>query len=206
MDIATVLYNLIVYPIELIVEVVFSTINGLCRNPGIAILGVSFVVSILVLPLYTQADAIQDEERKKQEKLSYWVGHIKKTFKGDERFMMLSAYYRKENYHPLYSLRSSISLLLQVPFFIAAYHFLSNLELLNGKSFWLIRDLGKPDGLLTVGAFTINVLPVLMTLINYCASYIYTRGFPLKDKLQPYILALIFLVLLYGSPSGLVLY
>ena len=54
----TALYNLIVYPIELIVEVVFSTINGLCRNPGIAIVGVSFVVSLLVLPLYAKADAI----------------------------------------------------------------------------------------------------------------------------------------------------
>ncbi len=200
------LYNIIIYPIELIVEVVFSTINGLFRNPGIAIMGVSLIVSVLVLPLYAKADAIQEEERKKQQAMSHWTEHIRKTFKGDERFMMLSVYYRKQDYRPVYSLRSSISLLLQVPFFIAAYHFLSHLDLLNGTSFLLIRDLGQPDQILKLGPVSVNILPILMTLINYCSCAIYTKGFPLKDKLQPYLLALFFLVFLYGSPSGLVLY
>jgi membrane protein insertase Oxa1/YidC/SpoIIIJ len=45
-----------------------------------------------------------------------------------------------------------------------------------------------------------------MTAINIIAGAVYTRGFPLKDKIQLYGMALIFLVLLYNSPAGLVLY
>ena len=45
-----------------------------------------------------------------------------------------------------------------------------------------------------------------MTLINIVSIVIYTRGAPLKEKLQLGAMALIFLVLLYDSPSGLVIY
>jgi hypothetical protein len=45
-----------------------------------------------------------------------------------------------------------------------------------------------------------------MTLINCISGAIYTKGLAVKDKVQIYGTALIFLVLLYNSPSGLVLY
>lgn len=202
----SLLYYTIIYPIELLLEICFTLIHRISGNPGIAIIGVSIVISFLLLPLYLRADAIQAEERQRQEKMKFWSDHIKKAFRGDERIMMLSVYYRKMDYHPLYSLRSSISLLLQIPFFMAAYHFLSNLNLLNGTSFLCIQDLGSPDGLLKIGALTINILPILMTLINCIATVIYTRGTPLKDNIQIYVLAGLFLILLYTSPSGLVLY
>lgn len=70
----------------------------------------------------------------------------------------------------------------------------------------MIKDLAKPDNLITIGSFSINVLPVLMTLINIISGAIYTKGFSLKDKLQLYVMALFFLVFLYNSPSGLVFY
>ena len=69
-----------------------------------------------------------------------------------------------------------------------------------------IADLGAPDGLLTIDGLTLHALPILMTAVNFISSAIYTKGFPLKDKLQLYLMALLFLVLLYDSPSGLVLY
>ena len=200
------LYYTIIYPIELVLELCCTIINRISNNPGIAIIGVSIVINFLLLPLYLRADAIQAEERQRQEKMKRGTDHIKKVFKGDERVMMLSAYYRKMDYHPLYSLRSSISLMLQVPFFIAAYHFLANLNLLNGTSFLGIPDLGAADALLRSGSVTINVLPLLMTLINCVATVIYTKGTPFKDNIQIYVLAGLFLILLYSSPSGLVLY
>ena len=45
-----------------------------------------------------------------------------------------------------------------------------------------------------------------MTLINVISGILYTKGHPLKAKIQVYGLAAIFLVLLYHSPSGLVFY
>ena len=99
-----------------------------------------------------------------------------------------------------------IGWLLEVPFFMAAYQFLSAAGELQGASFGPITDLGAPDGLITLGSFTVNVLPVLMTLINVVSSAIYLKGFPLKTKIQLYGMAAFFLVFLYDSPSGLVFY
>ena len=43
------------------------------------------------------------------------VEHINKVFKGDERYMMLQAFYRVHAYKPLYALRSSLPLLRYSP-------------------------------------------------------------------------------------------
>ena len=200
------LYDIFIYPIELIVEFIYARANRVFANPGLSIIAVSLLVNILVLPLYNRSDAMQEEERRRQAAMKHWSDHIKKTFKGDERFMIQSAYYRQQNYKPVYALRGSFSLLLQIPFFIAAYHFLSNLGDLQGTSFLMLRDLGQQDGLIRIGDVSINLLPVLMTGINIVSGALYTKGFSVKEKLQLYGMALIFLVLLYTSPSGLVFY
>ncbi|MGN0729053.1 YidC/Oxa1 family membrane protein insertase [Treponema sp.] len=206
----SILYNIIISPIELVVEIVFEFMFGLVglrqTNQGLAVIGVSLVISLLTLPLYHRADAVQQKQRDIQNAMSYWINHIKRTFKGDERFMMLQTYYRESGYSPLSALNGSISLLLEIPFFIAAYHFLSHLEVLNGAKFSIISDLGKADELIKIGSISLNLLPILMTTINCISAAIYLKGFPLKDKLQTYGMALIFLVLLYNSPSGLVVY
>lgn len=206
----TVLYDIIFAPIELVLEVVFTfmfhILGSRTTNQGLAVIGVSIAVSLFTLPLYRRADAMQQKEHDRQKKLSHWVGHIRKTFKGDKRFMMLQAYYRENGYSPLQALKGSIPLILEIPFFIAAYHFLSNLTVLGGASFGPINDLGAPDGLIHIGKKELNVLPVLMTVVNFISSAIYLKGFPLKDKLKTNLLALVFLILLYDSPSGLVVY
>lgn len=201
------LYILIIAPIETIIDAVFTIIYQQIGNPGFAIMAVSLVVNLLVLPMYNRADAIQEEERKKQKTMERWTEHIRKTFQGDERYMMLSTYYRINHYHPVYALRGMLSLLLQIPFFIAAYHYLSNLPLLNGQSFFVIRDLARPDELLHfTGARGWNALPVLMTVINLLSAGVYLQGAARREKIQTLVMALVFLVLLYTSPAGLVLY
>ena len=128
-----VLYNLTVMPIQILIEFIFGLMYRIFANPGVAIIFVSIAVQLLVLPLYKQSDAMQEQERNKQKEMERWVKHIKKTFKGDERFMMLQAYYREVGYKPAYAIKGSFSLLLQIPFFMAAYNYLSSLSLLKGK-------------------------------------------------------------------------
>jgi membrane protein insertase Oxa1/YidC/SpoIIIJ len=159
-------YDVIVQPLVYMIEFVFGAFHALTHNPGVAIVGVSIVVNVLCLPLYRMADDQQARERAKQQKMSRWVSHIKRTFTGDEQYMMLSAYYAEQGYRPIQALVGSLTLLLQIPFFMAAYAYLSNLPLLHGASFLFLSDLGSPDGLLRVGGLAINVLPVVMTLLN----------------------------------------
>lgn len=200
------LYNIIISPIELLIELLFSFFYKPFESYGLSILGISISVSLMTLPLYHAAEKLQKKERDKRISLQDGIARIKSTFTGDEQYLMLSTYYRQNNYHPLYALRNSFNLIIQVPFFIAAYHFLSNLSHLNGEGFFFIKNLGQPDGLIVVGGMAINLLPLLMTAINLIAGAIYTKGFPLRDKAQLYGMAGIFLILLYSSPSGLVLY
>ena len=156
--IGTIFYNLFIMPLELIFEVIFWFLRD---YPALAIFGISVVMNFLALPLYRRADAIQEEENKKQAEMKPWLDHIKKTFKGDERYMMTTAYYRMQNYKSLSALRGSISLVLQIPFFIAAYNFLSNLAVIKTMSFWVFDNLGEPDALFQLGGFTINILPII---------------------------------------------
>lgn len=200
------LYNIVIYPLIQIIEVVYLVVWKLFKNSGYAVLGVSVAVTFLCLPLYIIAESWQQKERDIQKKLKPGIDRIKAVFKGDEQYMILSTFYKQNHYHPMMALRSSFGLLIQIPFFMAAYTYLSNLEELRGFSFWFIKDLGAPDAMFKIGNFNINVLPIAMTLINCIAGAIYTKGFGLKDKIQIYGMALVFLVLLYNSPAGLVLY
>ena len=206
MTFLSIIETLLISPLKLIFEIVFETAYRVVLHPGISIIFLSLVMNILVLPLYRRADTMQEEARDTEARLHDGVLHIKKMFSGDERMMILQTYYRQNHYKPTDALRGSVSLLLEIPFFIAAYQFLSHLEILNGVSLGPITDLGTPDGLLVISGLTINVLPILMTLINVASSSLYLKGFPLKTKVQLYGIALFFLVFLYKSPSGLVFY
>jgi YidC/Oxa1 family membrane protein insertase len=203
---ANIPYTIIIYPIIQILEFTFLFSQKLFKDGGISVIFISLVISVLCLPLYDVAEKWQKIERKTIKKLKLKTDKIKQVFKGDERYLILSAYYRQNNYHPVYALRSSFGLLIQIPFFIAAYSFLSNLEIIKNVSFLFIKDLSSPDALFSTGSFSINLLPFAMTLVNCFAAALYAKGLPARDKMQLYGMAGVFLILLYNSPSALVIY
>ena len=211
------LYNLIIEPLVYLYEYTFNlsykilyVLKPTFRDSiFVSIVLVSVLVNLLSFPLYAAADKMQQEEKDKQKKIGKYVEHIKKTFSGDERYFMLSAYYRTEHYSPVFQLRQALPLLLQIPFFTAAYIFFVNCRLLSGARITFlhfINNLFLPDGILNLNNISINILPIIMTIVNIISAMIYTQGLNFKDKIQPIILAIIFLVLLYNAPSGLVIY
>ena len=207
MNLGVILYTIIIKPLEYLFEVIYCWAYGLSsHNILLSTIILSITVNILVLPLYYRADLIQRKEAEKKNSLKKWERHIKKTFKGDEQFMMLQAYYRENGYKPYQTFNNALPLFLQLPFFIAAYHFLSNLNTVVGISLWQIKDLSSPDGLITISGVTINALPIVMTIVNIISVEIYNSDSDLKNKLWMYAMAIIFMVLLYNSPAILCLY
>ncbi|MBR4630663.1 MAG: YidC/Oxa1 family membrane protein insertase [Treponema sp.] len=202
----TLLYNLIIYPIYTIIEIAYKLVDKITHNEGLSVIGVSIAITLLCLPLYAVAEHWQEVEREKQNKMKLGLDRIKKAFSGDERYMMTTTFYKQNHYSPIMALRSSFGLLIQIPFFLAAYSYLSHLTDLQGESFLFIRDMGKPDALFSIGTFSVNVLPVAMTLINCISGVIYSKGHGIREKIQIFAMAAIFLVVLYNSPAGLVLY
>lgn len=162
---------------------------------------------MIALPLYAMADKWQEQERDIQKKLKSKLDNIKAVFRGNEQHMLIRTYYRQNNYHPIYSLRSLLGLLIQIPFFIAAYHYLGHLEILSGQSYGLIKDLSRPDGIISFfGYKNINILPIIMTVINICSISVYSKKLNFRETIQLYFVAMLFLVLLYSASSALVIY
>jgi YidC/Oxa1 family membrane protein insertase len=178
----------------------------ICDNFALSLVAVSFLVSVLILPLYFIAEKLQTQERKKQKEMQPRIKKIREMFTGDERYMLLSTYYRQNHYHPVYAMRNTFSLLIQVPFFIAAYSFISHLSALQNASFFFLSNLAEPDSLLVIGGLRINLLPIIMTSINVLSGLVYSRGLASKEKVQIFGVSLLFLCLLYNSPAGLILY
>jgi len=205
-NILAIIYAIFIEPLELVTELFYTFSFKTFNNIGFSIISLSFFITILTLPLYNMAEYLQNKDRLQRLKLKEGIDRIKTTFIGDERYMILSTYYKQNNYHPIFFLRSSLSLLIQVPFFIAAYNFLSNLHLLEGERFLFINNLGVVDNLFQTQWGLINILPIVMTLINLISTLIYTKGFLFKDKIQLFGISLLFFVLLYNAPAGLVLY
>lgn len=201
------LYQIIIQPIYMLLEFLYKFfLNAVNFNFVYTIILISFMISVFCLPLYLRADAISEDEAQIKKKLQPRVDSIKKNFKGDERQFILQTYYRQNNYHPAMALRSSFSLLLQIPFFIAAYYFFSGQNFGIVDLFGIFLNFNEPDRLLRVGNFEINVLPVIMTAVNIEAGIIYAKSKSFKDNLNLYIISLVFLVLLYNQPAGLVFY
>ena len=201
------IYNITIYPIEFIIETLFFFLkNELEFSYGVSLFFLSLSINFLSLPLYNVAESWQDKERAIQDKMKPMINNIKAVYKGDQRYLLIRACQRINGYKIIYAFRGTLGLLIQIPFFMAAYNFVHSLNGLNGVSFLLIKDLSKPDALIHIGNITINLLPFIMTLFSLLSGFVYSTKLKLKESLPLYIVSLIFLVLLYTSPSGLLFY
>jgi YidC/Oxa1 family membrane protein insertase len=201
-----ILYTLFIWPIRFVLEFLFVLFNRIFDAPGPSIIFLSVMVNTLSLPMYIIADRWQKEERELQKRMKKKLDDIRAVFKGDERQMIINTYYRQMGYSPFFVVKASVGLLIQIPFFIAAYQFLSHTSMLSGTSFLFLKDLNAPDGIIGFAGTSFNIMPILMTTVNIVSSFIYAKDLGKREIIQLFAMAVVFLVLLYNSPSGLVLY
>ena len=109
MSFFSIIDTILFKPLQLLFEVIYTLANRVITNPGAAIIVLSLLMNLLVLPLYKRADALQEEEKNTEQRLRRGVQHIKKVFKGDEKMMILQTYYRQNHYKPTYVLRGTSS-------------------------------------------------------------------------------------------------
>ena len=202
-----ILYNITIYPIEFIIEIVFYLFNNVFKSGyATSLFFLSLIINFISLPLYNIAESWQAKERAIQEKMKPMIDNIKAVYKGDQRYLLIRTCQRINGYKTIYAFRGTLGLLIQIPFFLAAYNFIHNLSGLQLGSFLFIKDFSKPDGILNIGNISFNILPFIMTLFSLLAGLVYSKKLRFKESLPLYIVSLIFLVLLYNSPSGLVFY
>jgi membrane protein insertase Oxa1/YidC/SpoIIIJ len=197
-----VLRLVFVDPIIFLLRFLFTEFYHFTQNYGVSLILMSFSVTLITTPLYYLAEHWRRIEMRVQGKMSRELASIRAHYEGQKRFYLTRNVHRLHGYSPLLSIRASFGLLVQIPFFFAAYLYLSHFEGYAGVGFLFLEDLGRPDGLLGV----VNVLPIVMTLINIASAFAYTRSFSLKGNGSLLFMSLLFLVLLYDQPSALLVY
>lgn len=198
--------NFIVEPFAQFIGYIFLWIQGMVHNHGISLIILSIVVNIILFPFYHLADKIEKKEKNAQLQMKPKLDEFKSVYKGYELYLYTNNVYRLNDYHPAYALRGLVSLLIQIPFFMGAYAFLSHYTGFEGVSFLFLSDLSKPDGLLVLGGLAINILPFVMTGINLMSGYVYAKDMSKSEKITIIVIAVFFLVVLYNSPSSLLVY
>jgi YidC/Oxa1 family membrane protein insertase len=195
----------------------FDSLLRIMGNVVIAIVALSICVKIIIAPLFKIADKWQKKVNAENALLQPRLIEIKSKYKGEEQNKQTFALYKELGINPLYSLKSLLSAAIQIPVFFAAYHMLSEHIALNGVSFLWIDDLSFPDHAIKL-PFTlpyfgkyVNILPFFMTSITFAASWIHTDhslsvALRKKQRSNLYMMAGLFFVLLYTSPSGMVIY
>lgn len=184
---------------------------------GFAIILLSLAIGIAMTPLNRIAERYQQEVNETEARIAPELQRIKKKYKGQKQSEKILALYKEQEVHPLYSLKGMLGIVLLIPVFIGAFNMLAeNIHLLNAPFLWM-TDLSRPDSLFQLpfrlpffGA-EFNLLPFLMTGISVAASALHqpsTQNPELRRKqvINMTLMAVLFFVLFYTFPAGMVLY
>ena len=192
-------------------------LTELVGHPGPAIVLLAVSVKVLLLPLSTVADRLQQQVHAAQARLEPGLAAIRAASRGEERTRQTIALYREQGVHPLYALKSLAGLLIQLPVFVAVFDMLAGDFDLQRVPFLWIRDLAQPDALLLLPfclpffGCELNALPFLMSGVSL-ATVLRHRAWGLTPALARRqrrnltgVTALFFL-LFYTFPAAMVLY
>ncbi|MCL2792933.1 MAG: membrane protein insertase YidC [Spirochaetaceae bacterium] len=196
-----------------ILKALLNIFYGMIPNYGIAIILLTLVIRILLIPL-THKSYIAST---RMAGLSPKMNEIREKYKHNPQKMNqeMGALYKKSGVNPL---GGCLPLLLQMPIFFALYGLLSSHFELRGAGFispW-ITDLSVADsifnfapGSVPIFGSDIRLLPILMVFSQIFSTKLMQAPGAANNpqmKMMTYMLPLIFLFFLYDAPSGLLLY
>lgn len=200
------------------IEIIFLWLNSLhFFGWGTTIILFSLLFKIFILPVNILLLNIQKKVFKIQADLEPELENIKLNFKGEKAHYKFMAAHKEKGVTPFYNLKPLLLTFMPIPFFIAIFNVLGELDLIAGHSFLWIKNLAYPDAIFYFGANipllgeSINLLPFLMTLLTISGAYFHQNKIISskqlnKQKLNLYFMALGFLILFYPFPSAMVLY
>jgi len=179
--------------------------HRLTNNYGVAIILLTILINLVLLPLSLKSFASMKEMRKLQSEME----RIRKEFKSDPQKMNREVIelYRRHKVNPA---GGCLPMLLQLPIFIGLFMTLRSVIELRGAPFILwIKDLSLPDalplpfGIPYIGP-TVNILPILMTAVTFLQQKV--SGSAGANQSMMFVFPIIMLFIFYNFPSGLVLY
>jgi YidC/Oxa1 family membrane protein insertase len=192
-------------------------LTELVGHPGAAIIALAVSVKILLLPLTTVAERLQEQVNATQARLQPGIDAIKAAYRGEERTRRTIALYREQGVHPLYTLKSLAGFMIQLPVFVAVFDMLAEDFDLQHVSFLWIRDLAQPDALARLPGCVpffgcdLNLLPFLMSGVSLATllrfrSAVLTPPLVRRQRRNLMTITALFFLLFYTFPASMVLY
>ncbi len=184
---------------------------SLVHNWGWAIIILSLAVYFLLFPLTLK----QMRSMKEMQLLQPKIEALRKEHKDNPQKLNkeIMELYKEHKVNPL---GGCLPLLLQMPIFFALYQALIRSVALRGAKFLWIKDLSAPDQLFTLKnaipllGNQVNILPILMAIGMFVQQKISmakaTGEAAQQQKMMSIIMPIMFGVIFYQMPSGLVLY
>ena len=184
---------------------------GLVHNWGLAIIILSIAVYFLLFPLSMK----QMRSMKEMQLLQPKVEALRQELKDNPQKLNkeIMELYKEHKVNPL---SGCLPLLLQMPIFFALYQALIRSVALRGAHFLWITDLSSPDKAFifknSIPFFgnQLNILPILMAIGMFVQQKFSmakaTGEAAQQQKMMSIIMPIMFGVIFYQMPSGLVLY
>lgn len=194
------LETLLLQPLVAILQRVFSFWLFCSPTPGVALIAFSLTINLALAPIYAEMERVEAAQSKRWSAMRAEVTRMRNHFRGRERYFYIRTVHRHYRYSPALAVVGSGSLVLQMAVFFAAYRCLTSQPQLADVGFGAIRSLSEPDGLLG----GLHLLPLMMTTFNVAAAFL--RSGERRQRVQASLLAAVFLILLYDSAAGLLLY
>lgn len=172
----------------------------LIPNYGVVIVLLSILIKVAFYPMSVSGL----RSMKAMQKVQPEMERLRKKYADDPQKLQsaMMTLYKDNKINPV---GGCLPLLLQMPVFIALYPVLANsVELRQAPFFGWIKDLSAPDVLATVAGFDIHVLPLLMSATMFWQQKL-TPTDP-RQAMMTWMMPIMMLFFLYGSPSGLTLY
>jgi len=184
---------------------------NLVHNWGWALIILSLAVYLILFPLTLK----QMRSMKEMQLLQPKIEALRKEHKDNPQALNkeIMELYKEHKVNPL---GGCLPLILQMPIFFALYQALMRSVSLRGAKFLWIKDLSAPDQLFTLKnslpflGNQVNILPILMAIgmfVQQKISMVKTTGEAAQQqKIMSIIMPVMFGVIFYQMPSGLVLY
>jgi YidC/Oxa1 family membrane protein insertase len=180
--------------------------NRLTRNYGIDIILLTILIKILFYPLSLKSY----KSMKEMQKLQPQIMKLREKYKNDREKLNreMMDIYKKKGINPL---GGCLPMVIQIPVFFALYKVLIGaIEFRHAPFMLWINDLASPEDLFsfTVAGFElpIRILPLVMGITQVLQQKMTpTTADPMQEKMMLFM-PIIFTVMFWGFPSGLVLY
>ena len=195
-------------PLEKLLKMSYGFVN----NYGVAIIFITLLIRIIFLPLTIKSMMSMKKMQSKMALMKPKLDAVKEQYKDDKTTQNseIMKLYSKEGVNPLSSLSGCLPMLVQIPVFVALYNvLLYSLDLRHSEFLW-ITDLSSPEMLFDIPGTGIpfRVLPLVMG-ISWFLTQKLTPPNPGADEFQTKIfqyMPIMFTVMFWGLPSGLILY